>query len=514
MTAHTRPERRRPKRPAKRQMLLALLITLAATGLAWTLAVYLAPESVRVPLAWGAGAGALALCVAVPWAAHGRAETRRLTEELAAHRRRLDEFADTEVTALVERLRGGASTATALGASRPENAAEERVLRALAEEVGRAEAGRAAALAAGAGAGARLQALTLSMLAELREMEHRHTDEDVLGDLLLIDHRTAQAGRLADSIAVLTGARSGRRWSKPIVMESIIRGAMGRIGGYQRVRSHSTVNVAVAGHAAEGVMHALAEILDNAANFSPPTAEVHVYVEEVPAGVVITVEDSGLVMSDVALRRAERAVSDEPLDLASLSGTRLGLAVVGVLARKYGLKVSFRPSARGGTGVLLMIPQELLSRPRAADEPLGFAAATTPVPAAQAPEPKPEPAPEPAPAPAPVEAPPAPEPVAADDRPLPTREHAPAESSTTDELPQFGESGLPKRRRGRTLAAAHRQERARAERDSGPAPTHSPAESAARFGAFRQALQGRDRAAGEPTAPSPREESHPEEHTP
>ena len=31
-------------------------------------------------------------------------------------------------------------------------------------------------------------------------------------------------------------------------------------------------------------MHALAELLDNAANFSPPTAEVHVYVEEVPAG--------------------------------------------------------------------------------------------------------------------------------------------------------------------------------------------------------------------------------------
>ncbi|KAB8164195.1 ATP-binding protein [Streptomyces sp. 3MP-14] len=521
MTAHTRPERRTPKRPAKRQMLLALLITLAATGLAWTLAVYLAPDSVRVPLAWGAGAAALALCVAVPWAAHGRAETRRLTAELAAHRRRLDEFADAEVPALVERLRGGSSAATALGAGRPENAAEERVLRTLAEEVGRAEAGKAAALAAGAGAGARLQALTLSMLAELREMEHRHTDEDVLGDLLLIDHRTAQAGRLADSIAVLTGARSGRRWAKPIVMESIIRGAMGRIGGYQRVRSHSTVNVAVAGHAAEGVMHALAEILDNAANFSPPTAEVHVYVEEVPAGVVITVEDSGLVMSDVALRRAERAVSDEPLDLSSLSGTRLGLAVVGVLARKHGLRVSFRPSARGGTGVLLMIPQELLSRPRAADEPPGFAA---PLPAAQtsaptpapvpAAAPQPKPAPAPTPAPAPVEAPPAADPVAADDRPLPTREHAPAESSTTDELPQFGESGLPKRRRGRTLAAAHRQERARAERDSGPAPTHSPAESAARFGAFRQALKGRDRAAGEPTAPSPREESHPEENTP
>ncbi|MCZ0982435.1 hypothetical protein O1L60_35725 [Streptomyces diastatochromogenes] len=128
-----------------------------------------------------------------------------------------------------------------------------------------------------------MQALATSMLADLREMEHRHADEDVLTDLLHLDHRTAQAGRLADSVAVLTGARSGRRWARPIVMESILRGAMGRIGGYQRVRLHSSSDAAVAGHAAEGVMHALAELMDNAANFSPPTAEVHVYVEEVPA---------------------------------------------------------------------------------------------------------------------------------------------------------------------------------------------------------------------------------------
>ncbi|NEE58602.1 sensor histidine kinase, partial [Streptomyces sp. SID8455] len=85
---------------------------------------------------------------------------------------------------------------------------------------------------------------------------------------------------------------------------------------------------------------------------------VHVYVEEVPAGIVITVEDSGLVMSEVQLRRAERAVSAENQDLTNLSGTRLGLAVVGRLARKHGLTVSFRPSARGGTGALMMLPQD------------------------------------------------------------------------------------------------------------------------------------------------------------
>ncbi|CAM5237008.1 histidine kinase [Streptomyces canarius] len=253
-------------------------------------------------------------------------------------------------------------------------------------------------------------------------MEDRHTDEDVLADLLHLDHRTAQAGRLADSIAVLTGARSGRRWARPIGMESILRGAMGRIAGYRRVRVHSVSEAAVAGHAAEGVMHALAELLDNAANFSPPTAEVHVYVEEVPAGAIVSVEDSGLVMGEVQLRRAERAVSGDVAELGGLTGTRLGLAVVGRLARKHGLKVSFRPSARGGTGVLLLIPQEILTSP-----------ASAPVEPSSA-------------APRPRSGPSAPAPAAVDTAVV----HEPAAP------PEEGPAGLPRRRRGRTLARAER----------------------------------------------------------
>ncbi|GAA1182087.1 hypothetical protein GCM10009654_44180 [Streptomyces hebeiensis] len=335
-------------RPSLRSTAPALLISAVVGGLLCLWAVSAAPSSVRTPLAWGAGAAAVALTAAVTAAAHAHETARRLREHNAALARRADQLA-ADVRRGDENLR--------------RTVAESR---RAADEAARSEAGRATAVAACANAAGRMQALATSMLADLREMEHRHTSEDVLEDLLHLDHRTAQAGRLADSIAVLTGARSGRRWGKPIVMESILRGAMGRIGGYQRVRLHSTSEVAVAGHAAEGVMHALAELLDNAANFSPPTAEVHVYVEEVPAGIVITVEDSGLVMSDVQLRRAERAVTTDRTDLSGLSGTRLGLAVVGRLARKHGLTVSFRPSARGGTGALMLIPQELITQLRGA----------------------------------------------------------------------------------------------------------------------------------------------------
>ncbi|WP_063752688.1 sensor histidine kinase [Streptomyces sp. NRRL S-350] len=424
-----------------------------------------------------------------------RAGTEAERARAEAERAELDRIADGVLPEVVKKLRAGAAVDSALAAHRKHP--QYALLRAVGEEIGRGERLRAAALAVCATAAGRVQALATSMHAELREMQHRH-DEEVLGDLLHLDHSTAQAGRMADSIAVLTGARSGRRWAKPIAVESVLRGALGRIGAYQRVRLHNASTAAVAGYAAEGVMHALAELLDNATNFSAPPAEVHVYVEEVSAGLAVTVEDSGLGLSDSWLRRAERAVSAEPLDLTTLSaGTRLGLAVVGALARKHGLQISFRPSARGGTGVVMLIPQQLLSHP--APEP-------APVPAlTQAPGPesvrpaltpaRPAPA-RPAPArPAPAPLPPAPA--------APGAATASAAGPTPAQLPpapaRMTDSGLPQRRRGQTLATT----------TPSTAPAAKPvradaAVAAARFGAFRRAaarpLAVEQRSAGAPTA--------------
>ncbi|MFD8317275.1 sensor histidine kinase [Kitasatospora purpeofusca] len=408
-------------------------------------------------------------------AAGARAEAEAERAERAA----VDRIADEVLPVLVKRLRSGATVDAALAPHRDHP--QRPLLRAVAEEIGRGERLRAAALAVCATAAGRVQALATSMHAELREMQHRH-DEEVLGDLLRLDHSTAQAGRMADSIAVLTGARSGRRWGRPIPVESVLRGALGRIGAYQRVRLHNASTAAVAGFAAEGVMHALAELLDNATTFSAPPAEVHVYVEEVPAGLVVTVEDSGLGLSDSWLRRAERAVSAESLDLTTLSaGTRIGLAVVGVLARKHGLQISFRPSARGGTGVVVLIPQQLVTHPVTIPAPL-------PAPVERAVERAggsgPRPALTPArPAPAVPAAPVAPV--------APSADPAPVAPAVTD-------SGLPQRRRGRTMAAAA-PAAAPVERPARP----DGASAAARLGAFRRAaLPAAGPAAAAPAEPA------------
>ncbi|TMU93502.1 ATP-binding protein [Streptomyces sp. DASNCL29] len=487
--------------------LLAAVVA-AGAGLWVTTAV---PSAQRAFVAVFCGAAAVLLGAALAVAANRSRTIDRLQERVtsletaaAAQEIEATRLAEETIPSAVRQLREGGSVETVVTRmERPTSRAHQYLLRTLLREIGDGERMRASAMAACANAAGRVQALATSMLADLREMENRH-DETVLGDLLKLDHTTAQAGRIADSIAVLTGARSGRRWTKPIVMESVLRGAIGRISAFQRVRVHSTSNAAVAGYAAEGVMHALAELMDNAASFSPPTEEVHVYVEETHAGVVVTVEDGGLVMGPAALDRAQKAVSSESLDLMTLSGTRLGLAVVGCLARKHGLTVSFRPSARGGTGVVVLIPQQLVTHinqdavvldtpgtvrtgvPRqtsAASTATSASTATVaPAPTASAPAAAPSTSPETAPSPS----------------PSPSPSSAPEPSGQPSRV-----NGLPKRRRGETLAAATRAAAQSAETEPRPkAGRPRPEEAGARFGAFRQAARGGS-AAGDPCDTEP-----------
>ncbi|MVU83343.1 ATP-binding protein [Nocardia sp. ET3-3] len=462
---------------------------LAITAGGVAVAVFFAPNEFRLPLAIGASVAALSLTAAITMAVYYRERVRWVRQE-----------------ALGYRAQAEAHVATAMSATQARIAESEARIHGLQEQVNQhsrtareSENRRAAAMAAFAGAAGRMQAMSTSMLAELREMEHRHADPKVLADLLELDHRTAQAGRLADSIAVLSGARSGRRWAKPIAMESILRGAMGRVAGYQRVRLRAITEIAIAGHAAEGIMHALAELLDNACNFSPPTTEVHVYAAEVPAGIVITIEDSGLVMSESALRRAESAVSREHrrADLSSLSGTRLGLAVVGHLARKHDLTVSYRPSAIGGTAVVVVVPRELTTRLERNSgtfnrlTPVGADAARPANPAASSQDSTSDRA---------DTSPAAILPPAAVSGPIPIVDLPPAApAASLDEIAQHAatSSGLPKRRRGSTLAAVHPDGLAAPATAPPPRPPARPSAMAA----FQRAVSGRGVPGGSTTSP-------------
>ncbi|MFE2944414.1 ATP-binding protein [Streptomyces sp. NPDC059255] len=417
-------------------------------------------------------------------AARAVAERETAVAQLTEAADELDLLTGKTLPDALSGLRSGGSADTVLSTVVPPTDPRLRVLvDAMVREFATSERRAAAAQAASAKALSRVQAKAVSMLADLREMQDRH-GEDVFGDLLKLDHNTSQLGLLTDRLALLMGGRASRAWNKPIAMESILRGAVGRIAAYQRVRLHCSSNAAIAGFAAEPVMHLLAELMDNAANFSPPIDEVHVYVEERTAGVVVTIEDSGLKMAAAAMRRAEESVSGRVTDLAMLQGTRLGLAVVGRLAAKYRISVNFRPSSRGGTGVVVLFPPQLVAQQRGMtpEQSLRRPAAEATVPSPAAP-------------PVASATPPPPVPTSTAWPVLPSPS-APAEGPRA-----ATPGGLPVRPPGRTMAAADRG-RPHSEPQP-PAPQPERRDVGARFGAFHRARNAADAASGEETGTGP-----------
>ncbi len=478
-------------------------------------------------------------------------ENARLREELRALTSEVERFTRETLPSVAARLREGESGAAVQAeVYLPDQPLLRASVEAVLRELALSERRALAAQTASAKALSRVQAKSVSMLADLRTMQERH-GEEVFGDLLKLDHSTSQLGLMTDRLALLMGGRPSRAWNRPIVMESILRGAVGRIAAYQRVRLHCSSNVAISGFAAEGVMHLLAELMDNAANFSPPIDEVHVYVEERGTGIVVTIEDSGLKMADAAMRRAADSVAGRLTDLAALQGTRLGLAVVGRLALKHRISVNYRPSSRGGTGVVVLLPRHLIAQESRESHPvvpsLREAAATAapaapslrepaapaapgtreaaaaplappPAPAAiPVPEPltplpapvTPPPAPVAAPATASLPEPPAPAPAA---DPLVVRPREPQQPAARPaQQPASTPGGLPVRTPGRTMGEAERE---RGRHRGAPAPTSAanprgdtpratpPRTAGQQFGAFQRGRrpQGNAAAAEQPDA--------------
>lgn len=476
-------------RPAS---VLAWIVPAAVTAVTAVIAVVTVSSPVRTPVIWiGAVATVAVAAVTAELVRRGRViaelrahtdrqraalaqqetESVRLSTELlpeVVSRLGHGEFPEDVLSSMKERL---AERAREVDLSPQFAAAHEAVLGSVLEAVVAEEDLRDSAQRAFVNIARRVQAIVHQQAQELRAMEDRHGHTpDVFGDLLRLDHGTALIGRLADSIAVLGGARPGRQWSRAVPLFSVLRGAMSRIIDYQRVDLHSVCEVAVVGPAVEPLIHALAELLDNATRYSPPQTRVHLTAVEVQSGIAVEIEDGGVSMSEEARKRAERMLeqAQQGIDLNDLGETpRLGLAVVGRLAQVYDFQVSLRTSAYGGVRAVLIVPQDLITTAPATGRAHGIGASSGPRPARTEPTPGAAAPSQPA-----RSAVAAPAPVAA-----PAREEGPR-ADMRDDVPVVTErtaTGLPQRRR-KTRATATPAPQAPA---AAPAPVTAAAPAAA-----------------------------------
>ncbi|WP_248963055.1 nitrate- and nitrite sensing domain-containing protein [Sphaerisporangium perillae] len=425
---------------------------------------------------------------------------RRLTRELGDLRSAATELATVRLPRLVERLREGEDVDTTIEAPplavtatttevRDLTAAFSSVqctaVRAAVEQATLREAvGQAFRNLA-----RRSQSLLQRQLKLLDGMQRRVEDPETLRDLFRVDHHTTRMRRHAEGLVILSGGSPGRTFRQDVPVMDALRAAVGEVEDYTRVRVHPMPEAAIVGNAVADVIHLCAELIENATSFSPPNTEVSVHGEFVARGFAVEIEDRGLGMTleerDALNEKLSRPPEFDPADTQ-----RLGLFVIGRLAARHDIQVELCGSPYGGTTVIVLIPDRLITKP---ERPGAPQARPTPPPARSV-----APSPRSAPLPSrsatlptrsralperPASPPKEPTGLPRRARSLPTRpsaaqapaprhaaDGAPASRTASGEAPASGNAGLPRRVRQANLAPQLRQQNA--ERD--PATASEP----------------------------------------
>ncbi|MGC4747586.1 nitrate- and nitrite sensing domain-containing protein [Micromonospora sp. DT201] len=205
----------------------------------------------------------------------------------------------------------------------------------------------------------RSQVLVERQLELLDDLEREEGDPDQLENLFKLDHLAARMRRNDESLLVLAGTDSTRRWNRPVGLGAVLLAAAAEIEQYQRVQIESVAEVHVVGHAVGELVHLLAELLENATAFSRPDTSVVVTAKVEAAAPLIEITDQGLGMSPAALVEANAVLASPPAaDVATVE--RMGLFVVSHLAARLGLRVRL-DGGEGGLVARLALPAELLA---------------------------------------------------------------------------------------------------------------------------------------------------------
>jgi signal transduction histidine kinase len=319
----------------------------------------------RVVMSGGFGLGAIVVMVILSiWV--GRSVIRELTRlkraalELASERlpsviRRLRRGEDVDVAAEAPSLSFGTDEIDQVGQAF--NAARRTAIQGAVEEARL----RNSISDVFINLARRNQALLHRQLSLLDAMERRVSEPDELDDLFRLDHLATRMRRHAEGLIILSGQAPGRGWRNPVPAVDVVRAAAAEVEDYARVTVTPMPRVAVAGQAVADLIHLLAELIENATLFSPPHTTVQVSGQLVAHGFAVEIEDRGLSMDPAALATANDRLANPPeFDLSN--SARLGLFVVGRLARRHEVQVTLRTSPYGGTTAIVLVPGEIVVR--------------------------------------------------------------------------------------------------------------------------------------------------------
>ncbi|HEX8498387.1 MAG TPA: nitrate- and nitrite sensing domain-containing protein, partial [Actinomycetales bacterium] len=197
-------------------------------------------------------------------------------------------------------------------------------------------------------------------LSFIDQLERTEENPDTLDSLFRLDHLATRMRRNAESLIVLAGIDAGRRLRRPMPLSDVIRTAVSEIERYDRVDLALQADPPVVGHVALTTAHLLAELLENATQFSNPDTRVVTSTAFAGDGVRITITDLGLGMTGAEIDDANTRIANPPMrDVVGSS--RLGFYVVGRLARRLDATVELKAGRAQGTVVTVDLPPSLFT---------------------------------------------------------------------------------------------------------------------------------------------------------
>ncbi|GLW24581.1 histidine kinase [Microbispora amethystogenes] len=213
----------------------------------------------------------------------------------------------------------------------------------------------------------RTQTLVERQISLIDGLERGEEDGRRLADLFKLDHLATRMRRNSENLLVLAGHEPPRKRSQPARLVDVVRASLSEVEDYERVVVRIPRSIALAGHAANDVVHLLAELVENAIAFSPRNTKVVVSSSPVEGGaVMLGVTDAGIGMSAEELAEINRRLAEPPTIDVSVS-RRMGLFVVGRLALRHGIRVQLRRGDGAGIIAMVLFPAQLISN---ADQPL------------------------------------------------------------------------------------------------------------------------------------------------
>ncbi|GAA4688273.1 histidine kinase [Phytohabitans rumicis] len=210
----------------------------------------------------------------------------------------------------------------------------------------------------------RSQALVDRMIGELDMIERGEEDPKRLAQLFQLDHLATRMRRNDENLLVLAGADSTAPRRDDALLVDALRAAQSEVELYNRIEFGTVdTDISIAAHAVNDVVRLIAELLDNATRFSPPNTVVVADARRIRDYVLIQVEDRGLGLTEEQLDALNHRLGQPPaVDVAAFR--LMGLAVVGRLASRYGIRVELRPNVEGGTVAQVTLPSGIVVLPK------------------------------------------------------------------------------------------------------------------------------------------------------